>query len=83
MVAMPADNDAENFDFESERGDNPYLSERGRRVVKPAPDNSFGVRSLSARPSPQFAGFEIVERGSMQTDSDLMGGLGSSDLMHS
>jgi len=31
MGAVPADNDADNFDFESERGDNPYLSERGRR----------------------------------------------------
>ena len=31
VVAVPPDNDADNLDFESEKGDNPYLSERGRR----------------------------------------------------
>ena len=34
MVAVPPENDADPLDFESEKGDNPYLSERGRRKTK-------------------------------------------------
>ena len=45
--------------------------------------DSMFQRSLSARPSTQFGGFEVVERGSMQTDSDLMAGAGGADLLHS
>ena len=41
MVAVPPD-DGDNLDFESERGDNPYISDRGRRMVKPPPMGSLG-----------------------------------------